>query len=241
MTAKSWQHIFLLMKMCIGGPGSRTHSLTRPPCLNSQECSWVVPLVLEYGQKLLIRWAVAPQKEDRRKGLACSQAFPLQAAFQSMELLLFHSGSMWPRLVLLLQHWTAPVSVYVHNIVVSRSTGKQEERFPFTTKRKKFDSRGWCLRWVVTIYACLMVLSHYATRAFEKRSFFFLFFFPAGNPGLAKAENTLSQNHSQLHKKSEKVSHPGQLAVGSFKSTDTFLIAPRVCGCRLLLWWWLSF
>ncbi|KAM6300060.1 nik-related protein kinase [Aegotheles albertisi] len=34
----------------------------------------------------------------------------------------------------------------------------------------------------------------------------------SGNPGQAKAENALSQNHLQLHKKSEKVSHPGQIA-----------------------------
>ena len=45
---------------------------------------------------------------------------------------------------------------------------------------------------------------------------------PPGNPGPAKAENALSQNHLQLHKKSEKVSHPSQIAVGSFKSTDIF-------------------
>uniref|UniRef100_A0A8C3K0I0 non-specific serine/threonine protein kinase n=1 Tax=Calidris pygmaea TaxID=425635 RepID=A0A8C3K0I0_9CHAR len=32
----------------------------------------------------------------------------------------------------------------------------------------------------------------------------------SGNPGPAKAENALSQNHFQLHKKSEKVSQPGQ-------------------------------
>ncbi|KAM6381699.1 nik-related protein kinase isoform 3-T3 [Pluvialis apricaria] len=39
----------------------------------------------------------------------------------------------------------------------------------------------------------------------------------SGNPGPAKAENALSQNHFQLHKKSEKVSHPGQIAnPGSF-------------------------
>ncbi|XP_027754712.1 nik-related protein kinase isoform X1 [Empidonax traillii] len=34
----------------------------------------------------------------------------------------------------------------------------------------------------------------------------------SGNPGPAKAENVLSQNHLQLHKKAEKVSHPGQIA-----------------------------
>ncbi|KAL9837431.1 nik-related protein kinase isoform 1-T1 [Geothlypis trichas] len=39
----------------------------------------------------------------------------------------------------------------------------------------------------------------------------------SGNPGLAKAENVLSQNHVQLHQKPEKVSHPGQIASpGSF-------------------------
>ncbi|KAM6061548.1 nik-related protein kinase isoform 2-T2 [Chlamydotis macqueenii] len=39
----------------------------------------------------------------------------------------------------------------------------------------------------------------------------------SGNPGPAKAENALSQNHLQLLKKSEKVSHPGQIASpGSF-------------------------
>ncbi|XP_054695205.1 nik-related protein kinase [Grus americana] len=39
----------------------------------------------------------------------------------------------------------------------------------------------------------------------------------SGNPGPAKAENALSQNHLQLPKKSEKVSHPGQIASpGSF-------------------------
>lgn len=43
-----------------------------------------------------------------------------------------------------------------------------------------------------------------------------------GNPGLAKTENVLSQNHVQLHQKPEKISHPGQIAVGSFKSTDAF-------------------
>ncbi|OXB71432.1 UNVERIFIED_CONTAM: hypothetical protein H355_010475 [Colinus virginianus] len=32
------------------------------------------------------------------------------------------------------------------------------------------------------------------------------------NPGPAKGENALSQNHMQLHKKPEKVSHPGQMA-----------------------------
>ncbi|NWW38744.1 TNIK kinase, partial [Panurus biarmicus] len=37
------------------------------------------------------------------------------------------------------------------------------------------------------------------------------------NPGLAKAENVLSQNHVQLHQKPENVSHPGQIAnPGSF-------------------------
>ncbi|XP_064526020.1 mitogen-activated protein kinase kinase kinase kinase 4-like isoform X4 [Pseudopipra pipra] len=34
----------------------------------------------------------------------------------------------------------------------------------------------------------------------------------SGNPGAAKAESVLSQNHLQLHKKAEKVSHPGQIA-----------------------------
>ncbi|XP_050166192.1 nik-related protein kinase isoform X2 [Myiozetetes cayanensis] len=34
----------------------------------------------------------------------------------------------------------------------------------------------------------------------------------SGNPGPAKAENVLSQNNLQLHKKAEKVSHPGQIA-----------------------------
>uniref|UniRef100_A0A8C3LXB9 non-specific serine/threonine protein kinase n=1 Tax=Chrysolophus pictus TaxID=9089 RepID=A0A8C3LXB9_CHRPC len=34
----------------------------------------------------------------------------------------------------------------------------------------------------------------------------------SGNPGPAKGENALSQNHLQLHKKPEKVSHPGQMA-----------------------------
>ncbi|XP_053931871.1 nik-related protein kinase isoform X1 [Cuculus canorus] len=34
----------------------------------------------------------------------------------------------------------------------------------------------------------------------------------SGNPGPAKAEDILSQNHFQLHKKSEKVSHLGQIA-----------------------------
>uniref|UniRef100_A0A8C9EKN2 non-specific serine/threonine protein kinase n=1 Tax=Pavo cristatus TaxID=9049 RepID=A0A8C9EKN2_PAVCR len=34
----------------------------------------------------------------------------------------------------------------------------------------------------------------------------------SGNPGPAKGENALSQNHMQLHKKPEKVSHPGQMA-----------------------------
>lgn len=62
-------------------------------------------------------------------------------------------------------------------------------------------------------------LSHSAAHAFKKRNFPF---FPPGNPGPTKAENALSQNHLQLHKKSEKVSHPGQIAVGSFKSTDIF-------------------
>ncbi|KAM6057235.1 nik-related protein kinase isoform 3-T3 [Theristicus caerulescens] len=39
----------------------------------------------------------------------------------------------------------------------------------------------------------------------------------SGNPGPANAENALSQNHLQLHKKSEKVSYPGQIASpGSF-------------------------
>ncbi|XP_066038139.1 mitogen-activated protein kinase kinase kinase kinase 4-like isoform X1 [Chamaea fasciata] len=39
----------------------------------------------------------------------------------------------------------------------------------------------------------------------------------SGNPGLAKTENLLSQNHVQLHQKPEKVSHPGQIASpGSF-------------------------
>ncbi|XP_014742503.1 PREDICTED: nik-related protein kinase isoform X1 [Sturnus vulgaris] len=39
----------------------------------------------------------------------------------------------------------------------------------------------------------------------------------SGNPGLAKAENVLSQNHVLLHQKPEKVSHPGQIASpGSF-------------------------
>lgn len=54
----------------------------------------------------------------------------------------------------------------------------------------------------------------------KKETFFFS---PLpGNPGPAKAENALSQNHLQLHKKSEKVSHPGQIAVCSFKCTDIF-------------------
>ncbi|KAM6323361.1 nik-related protein kinase [Podargus strigoides] len=39
----------------------------------------------------------------------------------------------------------------------------------------------------------------------------------SGNSGQAKAENALSQNHLQLHKKSEKVSHPSQIA-----SPDSF-------------------
>ncbi|KAM6116969.1 nik-related protein kinase [Pterocles gutturalis] len=34
----------------------------------------------------------------------------------------------------------------------------------------------------------------------------------SGNPGPAKAENALSENHLQLHKKLEKLSHPGQIA-----------------------------
>uniref|UniRef100_A0A8C3B9B1 non-specific serine/threonine protein kinase n=1 Tax=Cairina moschata TaxID=8855 RepID=A0A8C3B9B1_CAIMO len=33
----------------------------------------------------------------------------------------------------------------------------------------------------------------------------------SGNPGAAKGENALAQNHLQLHKKPEKVSHPGQV------------------------------
>lgn len=40
-----------------------------------------------------------------------------------------------------------------------------------------------------------------------------------GNPGAAKGENALAQNHLQLHKKPEKVSHPGQVEVGSSIST----------------------
>lgn len=67
----------------------------------------------------------------------------------------------------------------------------------------------------------VLLVSHSAACAFKKINFFFFLPFP-GNPGPAKAENALSQNHFQLHKKSEKVSHPGQAAVGSFKSTDIF-------------------
>lgn len=110
--------------------------------------------------------------------------------------------------------------------------GNKEKRFPFATKgKKKFVSRGWCVL-LGGNYMCLSYwsplcltgpLSHTAANAFEKRNFFF-FPLSSGNPGPAQAENALSQNHLQLHKKSEKVSHPGQIAVGSSKSTDIFYV-----------------
>lgn len=79
-------------------------------------------------------------------------------------------------------------------------------------------SRDWYLLWVLALCACLALSPTACT--FEKRNFWV--FLPPGNPGLAKTENVLSQNHVQLHQKPEKVSHPGQIAVGSFKSTDNF-------------------
>lgn len=104
--------------------------------------------------------------------------------------------------------------------------GNKEKRFPFATKRKK-TSRGWCVLWVVTICAChtgplsvLLVPSLTLLQMHFKKETFFFFSLSSGNPGLAQAENALSQNHLQLHKKSEKVSHPGQIAVGS--STHIF-------------------
>lgn len=66
----------------------------------------------------------------------------------------------------------------------------------------------------------LVLVSHSLHVHLKKDTFGF--FYSLENPGLAKAENVLSQNHMQLHQKPEKVSHPGQIAVGSFKSTDIF-------------------
>lgn len=107
--------------------------------------------------------------------------------------------------------------------------GNKEKRFPFATKgKKKFVSRGWCVLWVVTICACLtgplsvLLLPSLTLLQMHLKKETFFFFLSSGNPGPAQAENALSQNHLQLHKKSEKVSHPGQIAVGSSKSTDIF-------------------
>lgn len=95
-------------------------------------------------------------------------------------------------------------------------------RFSFAAKRKeKFVSRDWYLLWVLAMCACLALSP--AACTLKKGNFWV--FLPPGNPGLAKAENVLSQNHVQLHQKPEKVSHPGQIAVGSFKSTDIFYLS----------------
>lgn len=117
--------------------------------------------------------------------------------------------------------------------MASETTGKQGKKISLCNKGKKGSlsaEAGVCF-WVVTTCACLTgplsvlpVPSLTLLQMHLKKETFFFFPLSSGNPGPAQAENALSQNHLQLHKKSEKVSHPGQIAVGSSKSTDIFYV-----------------